>query len=56
MIPALYTETLAEFLERNENSSQWQAIKTRFMLMPVFNVEGLFDRNFYELFVNKMIE
>ena len=53
MIPALYTETLAEFLERNESSSQWQAIKDRFMLIPVYNLEGLFDRNFYELFIEK---
>ena len=53
MIPSLYTETLADFLERNESSSQWQAVKSRFNLMPVFNVEGLFDRNFYELFIEK---
>ena len=53
MISSLYTETLADFLERNESSSQWQAIKSRFMLMPVFNVAGVFDRNFYELFVEK---
>lgn len=53
MITALYTETLAQFLERNESSSQWQALKERFMLMPVFNVEGFMDRNFYELFVEK---
>lgn len=53
MIPALYTETLAKFLERNESSSPWQAVKARFNLMPVFNVAGVFDRNFYELFVEK---
>ena len=53
MITALYTETLAEFLERNESSSQWQALKQRFLLMPTFNVEGVMDRNFYELFVEK---
>lgn len=53
MITSLYTETLANFLERNESSSQWQAIKDRFMLMPVFNIAGAFDRNFYELFVEK---
>lgn len=53
MIGGIYTETLAQFLERNENSSPWQDIKTRFGLMPVFNVGGLFDRNFYELFIEK---
>ena len=54
MIPSLYTETLADFLERNESSSQWQAIKNRLTnLLPVFNVGGVFDRNFYELFVEK---
>ena len=53
MIKALYTETLAEFLERNESSSQWQAIKDRFNMIPTFNVEGFFDRNFYELFIEK---
>ena len=53
MIEGIYTETLAQFLERNENSSPWQDIKSRFGLMPVFNVGGLFDRNFYELFIEK---
>lgn len=53
MITSLYTETLADFLERNESSSQWQAIKSRLLLMPTFNVEGFFDRSFYELFVEK---
>lgn len=53
MIEGIYTETLAEFLERNESSSPWQAIKNRFLLMPTFNVAGVFDRNFYELFEEK---
>ena len=53
MITALYTETLAQFLERNESSSQWQALKDRFDLMPTFNVGGEFDRTFYQLFVEK---
>ena len=54
MIDALYTETLAEFLERNESSSQWQAIKTRFDLMPKFEVEeDGFDLDFYNLFKEK---
>jgi hypothetical protein len=52
-IKALYTETLAEFLERNESSSPWQAIKRRFNLMSQFNVGGEFDRTFYELFIEK---
>lgn len=63
MITSLYTETLADFLERNESSSQWQAIKDRFNLMPLFNIGGdlyefpqesaFFDRSFYELFIEK---
>ena len=53
MITALYTETLAQFLERNESSSPWQAIITRFAQMPTFNVGGEFDRTFYQLFVEK---
>lgn len=54
MITSLYTETLANFLERNESSSQWQAIKTRFDMMPKFEVvENNFDLDFYELFKEK---
>ena len=54
MITSLYTETLADFLERNESSSQWKAIIERFGLMPKFEVnEGDFDLDFYHLFREK---
>lgn len=54
MIRALYTETLAEFLERNESSSpQWQLIIQRFNMIPEFNLGGSFDKSFYDLFVEK---
>ena len=50
MLTALYTETLEEFLERNESSSQWQAVISKFNKFPTFSLIENFDINFYNLF------
>ena len=50
MLTALYTETLEEFLERNESSSQWQALKAKFNIFPTFSLIEDFEIDFYTLF------
>lgn len=49
---ALYTETLEDFLERNEDSEVWQAIIQKFAKFPIFNLQSL-NFDFYTLFVDK---
>lgn len=52
MITALYTETLEEFLKRNEESEVWQALVQKFNKFPAFNLSAL-NFNFYNLFKDK---
>ena len=52
MIKALYTETLEEFLERNEEGEVWQALVQKFNKFPAFNLSAL-NFNFYDLFKDK---
>ena len=49
---ALYTEVFSDFLERNEDSTEWQAIVTKFGKFPAFNLQSL-NFNFYDLFKEK---
>lgn len=49
---ALYTETLEDFLERNEDSEVWQALIAKFAKFPIFNLQAL-NFDFYTLFVDK---
>ena len=49
---ALYTETLEDFLERNEDSEVWQALIAKFVKFPIFNLQAL-NFDFYTLFVDK---
>lgn len=46
---ALYTEIFQDFLDRNESSTVWQALVTKFGKFPTFNLLEL-NFSFYNLF------
>lgn len=49
---ALYTEVFSDFLARNESSTEWQAIITKFGKFPAFTLQSL-NFSFYDLFKEK---
>lgn len=49
---ALYTETLSDFLARNEDEAIWQAIVTKFDKFPTFSLQSL-NFSMYDLFKEK---
>lgn len=49
---ALYTEVFSDFLDRNEDSEEWQIIKNKFDTFPIFNLVFT-NVSMYELFKEK---
>ena len=48
----LYTMTFAEFLRKHGDSTEWQAVKTKFAKFPNFTLGNL-NLNMYDLLVEK---